>query len=124
MSNSVTEVKKLIGEQFEKNEEIFNILGDTTRIKIIILLLERGNKEMSVEEITAAVFLSRPAVSHHIKTLKDAGILKMRKDSIYNYYSLNRSTPIWAELCSLFNKVDNLLTLYKQEENEQNSENN
>jgi len=123
MGNSILEVKKEIGEQFEKNEDIFFILGDATRVKIIITLLERGNKEMSVEEITSAVYLSRPAVSHHIKTLKEVGILKMRQKANFNYYSLNRSTPIWAELCSLFSKVDSLLQLYKEEENGKISKN-
>jgi len=39
-----------------------------------------------VMEITERTHLSRPAVSHHLQILKDAGILKMRREGTKNYY--------------------------------------
>jgi len=39
-----------------------------------------------VGEITGRTHLSRPAVSHHLQTLKDAGIIKMRRKGTKNYY--------------------------------------
>ncbi|CAI3251434.1 zinc-binding dehydrogenase [Enterococcus cecorum] len=38
--------------------------------------------------ITEKTHLSRPAVSHHIKILKDAGVVEMRKEGTKNYYYL------------------------------------
>ena len=39
-----------------------------------------------VGTITEKTHLSRPAVSHHIQILKEAGILKVRKEGTKNYY--------------------------------------
>lgn len=41
---------------------------------------------MCVPEITNLTQLSRPAVSHHLQILKDAGIVKVRKEGTMNYY--------------------------------------
>ncbi|WP_341481872.1 metalloregulator ArsR/SmtB family transcription factor [Enterococcus cecorum] len=41
-----------------------------------------------VGAITEKTHLSRPAVSHHIKILKDAGVVGMRKEGTKNYYYL------------------------------------
>jgi len=41
---------------------------------------------MRVPEITRLTHLSRPAVSHHLQILKDAGIVKMRREGTRNYY--------------------------------------
>ena len=42
-----------------------------------------------VLDITARTNLSRPAVSHHLRILKDAGIVKMRKEGTRTYYYLD-----------------------------------
>ncbi|MCI7813283.1 MAG: ArsR family transcriptional regulator [Robinsoniella sp.] len=42
-----------------------------------------------VGKITQKTHLSRPAVSHHIQILKDAGIVKMRREGTKNYYYLD-----------------------------------
>ena len=39
-----------------------------------------------MNEITERTHLSRPAVSHHLQILKNAGILKMRREATKNYY--------------------------------------
>lgn len=45
-----------------------------------------------VGAITEKTNLSRPAVSHHIQILKDAGILKMRREGTKNYYYFDADT--------------------------------
>lgn len=72
--------------RLEKIAEFYKALGDETRLTIVNLLSE---KEMCVCEIIDQLGLSQPAVSHHLKILKHAGILKDSKEGKWIYYSLN-----------------------------------
>ena len=65
---------------------IFKALSDETRLRII-KLLEGG--ELCVCDITAALDLVQPKVSFHLSTLKDAGLIKDRKQGKWTHYSLN-----------------------------------
>jgi len=49
---------------------------------------------LRVGEITEQTHLSRPAVSHHLKILRDAGIIEMRKEATKNFYYINLRTKI------------------------------
>lgn len=115
MDSLIYEKMNDIASLFLNKKDTFNILGDSTRIRIIVLLLKNKNQPLSVEEITSMVYLSRPAVSHHIKALKDNGILKLDKRGVYNYYSLDSKSSIWNELCKLFNNVSDLLSLIEKD---------
>lgn len=66
----------------------FKALGEENRIKIIHLLLER---EHCVCELIKKLNLSQSTVSHHVKILKEAGLLNDRRRGTWNYYSLNQS---------------------------------
>ncbi len=105
------EFKKNLSNKFTSTESFFQLLGDSTRIKIIALLLKAPNCQMKVEDITKEIYLSRPAVSHHLIALKDAGILKLHEESRYNYYQLVPN-DIWNELCDLFHDISNLTKEY------------
>ena len=117
MDSLIYEKMNSIASGFENKKDIFNILGDSTRINIIVLLLKNKNQPLSVEEITNEVHLSRPAVSHHIKALKESGILKLNKKGVFNYYSLDSKSKIWNELCILFNNVKDLISLTERNNN-------
>jgi ArsR family transcriptional regulator, arsenate/arsenite/antimonite-responsive transcriptional repressor len=65
---------------------IFKALSDETRLRVI-KLLEEG--ELCVCDITAALDMSQPKVSFHLSTLKDAGLIKDRKQGKWIHYSLN-----------------------------------
>lgn len=58
-----------------------------------------------VEAITEKTHLSRPAVSHHIKILKDAGVVGMRKEGTKNYYYLETDNRRWQELAQLSQRL-------------------
>lgn len=70
---------------FDNAAETFELLSDPTRIKILWLLC---HTEDCVANIAAAVNMSSPAVSHHLRVLKQAGILSYRKDGKEAYYTL------------------------------------
>lgn len=68
-------------------------LGDKTRLKIIGKLYEVSRPTatgfplgLNVKEITEQTHLSRPAVSHHLKILKDAGFVSVHQRGVCNYY--------------------------------------
>lgn len=65
----------------------FSALADPTRCKVIEMLHERP---MPVHELTAAFDISRPAISRHLRVLKDARLVKEEKQGRENIYSLQR----------------------------------
>lgn len=69
---------------FERVLPLFNAMGDTTRQQIILLLAH--HTRLSVGELTAHTHLSRPAVSHHIKILRDAGMVIEQREGTKRYY--------------------------------------
>ena len=66
----------------------FSALADPTRCKVIEMLHERP---MPVHELTAAFDISRPAISRHLRVLKDARLVKEEKQGRENIYSLQRA---------------------------------
>lgn len=66
--------------------ECFKVLSDTTRLKIIIALLE---SELCVCDICHVVSLSQSAVSHQLRVLRAARLAKYRKEGKMVYYSID-----------------------------------
>ena len=73
---------------FENVAETFDILSDSSRLKILWLLC---HSEECVTNIAAVVNMSSPAVSHHLRLLKQAGLLDYRKSGKEAYYTLAKN---------------------------------
>lgn len=65
--------------------ELFKIFGDSTRIKILYILFE---SEMCVCDIATLVGVSQSAISHQLRLLKQANLIKPRRDGKTVFYSL------------------------------------
>ncbi len=65
--------------------ELYKIFGDSTRIKIMFVLLER---EMAVNEIASALGMTQSAVSHQLRLLKANELIKFRREGKSLIYSL------------------------------------
>lgn len=65
--------------------ELFKIFGDSTRIKILYSLLV---SEMCVCDIATLLGMSQSAISHQLRLLKQAGLVKYRRDGKTIFYSL------------------------------------
>ena len=65
---------------------LFKLFGDGTRLGILWALSE---SEMCVCDICALLHMKQPAVSHQLKNLKQARIVKNRRDGKVIYYSLD-----------------------------------
>ncbi len=68
--------------------QIFSIFADSTRIRIICALQDN---ELSVNEICAALEMSQPAISHQLRILKNARVVKCRRAGRSSFYSLDDS---------------------------------
>lgn len=66
--------------------DLFKVLGDSTRIKILCALLQA---EMCVCDISSLLGMTQSAISHQLRVLKQARLVKYRKDGKSVYYSLD-----------------------------------
>jgi ArsR family transcriptional regulator len=67
---------------------LFKALSDETRLRILKLL---ENGELCVCHLVAAVDMAQPKVSFHLKALKEAGLVKDRRQGKWMHYRLNES---------------------------------
>ena len=66
--------------------ELFKVFGDSTRIKIICSLFE---SEMCVCDLSVLLNISQSAISHQLRVLKSARLVKFRRAGKVIYYSLD-----------------------------------
>ena len=116
---------KLDETQIKAEAEIFKAMADPCRLKILSLLREG---ELCVCEIMVAVDRPQSSTSHHLSILKDAGLIKERKDGRWSRYRLSEGAVI--EMLNLVKLVtsphapegaelpDSIVDLSKRESNE------
>lgn len=95
---SAAQYKDECFEKMKKCRDAFMALGDETRQRIIKAVFECGREGMRVGEITLCLKLSRPAVSHHLKILKSAKLLCVRREGTKNYYYVDKTSNIWRQI--------------------------
>lgn len=66
--------------------EVFKVFGDSTRIKILYALFE---SDLCVGDIATLLHLSQSAASHQLKILKDAKLVKFRREGKIVFYALD-----------------------------------
>lgn len=79
------------GRDYGEMDELiktFKALSDETRLRIL-KLLEHG--ELCVCDIVASLYLIQPKISFHLNVLKEAGLIKDRKQGRWTHYSLDES---------------------------------
>lgn len=64
-------------------------LGDETRLRILHLLV---GSEVCVCDLAAQLDITQPLLSFHLKTLRDAGLVRTRRDGRWMHYSIDPST--------------------------------
>ncbi|MFY4776073.1 ArsR/SmtB family transcription factor [Metabacillus sp. RGM 3146] len=89
-------------ETFRSCIPLFHALGDPARQDIILLLAE--TEKLTVNEIADQSRLSRPAISHHLKILKDQRIVSIEQQGTKRFYSLEL-----AESIELLKKLTSLV---------------
>ncbi|OOM76093.1 metalloregulator ArsR/SmtB family transcription factor [Clostridium sp. BL-8] len=97
---------KQLENEFKECRAVLSAIGDETRQLIILCLMKSTFPGMRVGEITKGVNLSRPAVSHHLKVLKDANVVNMVKQGTMNFYHINPATSDLNLLKKLFSHIE------------------
>ncbi|SED37581.1 MULTISPECIES: ArsR/SmtB family transcription factor [Gordonia] len=65
---------------------MFRALGDPVRLRLLSLIASHSNGEACVCDISPAVDISQPTISHHLKVLKTAGLLDSERRASWVYY--------------------------------------
>jgi DNA-binding transcriptional ArsR family regulator len=84
----INKVKKCIPEEETLYDlaDLFKVLGDSTRIKILCALFQA---EMCVCDIAALLGMTQSAISHQLRVLKQARLVKYKREGKVVYYSLD-----------------------------------
>lgn len=100
---SEKEIKSL-SEEIKSSQKILTALGDEIRQHLILVMMQSGDcSGMRVNDIAENTRLSRPAVSHHLQILKDAGIVKLRREGTKNYYYFDADMEAFDRLIGMLN---------------------
>lgn len=92
------------------SQKILIALGDESRQHIILEMLKMKNcTGARVVEITERTCLSRPAVSHHLQILKNAGIVKVRKEGTMNFYYFDADMKSFENLIQMLNDAKDIM---------------
>lgn len=75
-------------------EKFVRALADRTRLRIVNLLLHRG--ELCVCELTGALEVPQPKVSRHLAILRESGVVKDRREGLWIHYRIHPELPLWA----------------------------
>ena len=80
------EIKELAETTAKEFVQLFKLLGDETRVRILHYLLQHD--EFNVRTLCEMLHQSQPAVSHHLALLRMAGLIECRRDGKHNFYHL------------------------------------
>ncbi len=86
--NIVNKIKEKMPEEevLADLADLFRVFGDTTRVKIIFVLF---SNEMCVCDIAELLGMTQSAISHQLRVLKNARLVKFRKEGKTVFYSLD-----------------------------------
>lgn len=87
-TETVVNVQKMMPDELKLYDlaELFKIFGDSTRIQILYVLLE---KEVCVCDLASILGMTVSAISHQLRVLKQARLVKYRKSGKTVFYSLS-----------------------------------
>lgn len=91
----------LVADGIEKSRKLLVALGDETRQQIILSMMGMGDcAGVRAVEVAERTHLSRPAVSHHLQIMRDAGLLKTRKEGTKVFYFFDPDMRAMSTLIS------------------------
>jgi ArsR family transcriptional regulator len=64
----------------------FKALGDPVRLRLLSLIAARGGGEICVCDLTDAFTVTGPTISHHLKVLREAGLIDCERRGTWVYY--------------------------------------
>lgn len=88
MNKAIDNIQRCVLDEncLNKVSEFFRIMGDNTRLNILIAL---SHRELCVSELVETLNISQSTISHQLKLLRTANLVKNRRDGRTIYYSLD-----------------------------------
>jgi DNA-binding transcriptional ArsR family regulator len=87
-------------EDLSEEAALLKVLSDPNRLRIFVTLV-RSKSEVCVCDFTEGLPLLQPTVSHHLKVLKEAGLIESTRRGTWVYYRLSNGTR--SRLRNMFN---------------------
>jgi ArsR family transcriptional regulator len=78
----------LTAAQAEDLSRVMKALADPTRLRLVSMVAAHDGGEACVCDLTVPLGLTQPTISHHLKILMQAGLLRRQKRGVWAYYSL------------------------------------
>lgn len=88
--------------EIEKAATIFKLLGDKTRLTMLKVL---DHHDCCVCEFVAMFGMSQPAISQHLRKLRDTGIVKESRKGQWIFYSLNKESESYPFILDILNHL-------------------
>ena len=108
MEHTIDDIEKL-QQEFSSCQKLLTAIGDEVRQYLLCIMLKGECSGSRVIDIAAKTNLSRPAVSHHMQILKDAGVVKSRKEGTCIYYYLDPADNEISKGMSLFAHIKEIM---------------
>jgi len=78
-----------IGEETAADlAQVFKALGEPVRLRLVSLIGARQGGEVCVCDLTSAFDLTQPTISHHLRVLREAGLIESERRGTWVYYRL------------------------------------
>jgi len=84
----------------EDYAQFFKCLSEPVRLRILFLLLKRG--ELCVCDLVESLEISQSVVSRHLAYLRNNSVLNSRREGAWVYYTLDKSNPFFGEVMANF----------------------
>jgi ArsR family transcriptional regulator len=98
---SVAAAPEVSDQSIRELAQVFKLLSDETRLRILFYLALSEEGELHVTELCNRLGQSQPAVSHHLALLRVSGLIESRREGKHNFYSV-RTDHFGDLLFSLF----------------------
>lgn len=88
--------------EIDKAATVFKLLGDKTRLTMLKIL---DHHDCCVCEFVAVFNMSQPAISQHLRKLRDTGIVKESRKGQWIFYSLNKNCESYPFVQDILNHL-------------------
>src|SRR5271168_1531677 len=85
---SSTSTPEVSDQSVRELAQVFKLLSDETRLRILFYLALSPNGELHVTDLCNRLGQSQPAVSHHLALLRVSGLIESRREGKHNFYSV------------------------------------
>ena len=82
----------LTAEQSAELARVFKAIGEPVRLRLLSLIASHAGGEACVCDLTGAFDLSGPTISHHLKVLREAGVIEGERRGTWIYYRVRPET--------------------------------